>query len=895
MDDTKLTPQLNVSQLKQNIDSLTKQGLPKDQIQSYINNYQKGPSGDYILKGGSQSKTGFFQQIGQGIKQNNEKTPSESIASEGKFQVGKSGLFSGQPILPASLKDTNENKQYGVGNALQVAGKMAVNAVSDLPAVAKGMASILDPLQWGNVAKGIAEYYGGVASGAFNSVKESIKTGNMDAINDALSKAEISMIDHPLQTILAFEGAKGVVEGGAGIAKDPAAAITKAQGVAGKVSDAFKTAKNIATGVSEDPKYMSKTALHNATVQAASNLDDTINAQKKVNELTDQINSFKTKIENEQKSSSEEVRGKKREIQQTQKELTQNSAEYQKAQTDLKIAKNQLDDLNQKKLENANEGAKNTQGELAQSGFSSQVDLQKGIQSFFKSAKDKASEVYDNNLGNAKIDLGSVFKGISKFQEYLRGISDTKTLKAVKPMVDNLIVRDIITKGGTDTEIFKALTNSGVDTKMYYAKGIDELKQEFPPLTSENIKGTRNNLEATIRENNTDALKNFGTNVKDAFKDTFKSAIKDTYGDTVLSKLIEADKSWSEIRSNPLSEKDNPTISDIKNNWESLSRVARQLPEGKSLMEKVQNYMGEQVLNGAEKNGEYDPSKIQTGIKKYGNILGDIVTKKLNGVSDLVKQAQEAVKTTEERFSDIKDSVKDKFKTTESDLKTQGKSQIVELKNLQDKQSKINEDAKSIGSNSADIIKNIKKLDTIDSLNNFLENSGKTIEELRPVVIQSIIENIDKEAGKESGSPFDVNRIKTFISEVNKLGGTGPEGQDVNDELLGDHGKKAFNDLKDKASEYDKLKSIKTKTAAARILQGAFGAILLTVGMGRFFGARQLIKAFSPDVIPEGDVSGRSRPEIKNVNEGILKKAYNITTSNLGKISGGTDKSNQDE
>lgn len=47
----KLTPTLNDVQIKQNIDTLQKQGVANDKIQSYVNNYQKGTDGNYALKG----------------------------------------------------------------------------------------------------------------------------------------------------------------------------------------------------------------------------------------------------------------------------------------------------------------------------------------------------------------------------------------------------------------------------------------------------------------------------------------------------------------------------------------------------------------------------------------------------------------------------------------------------------------------------------------------------------------------------------------------------------------------------------------------------------------------------------------------------------------------------
>ena len=47
----KLTPQLTELQLKENIDTLLKQGLKPIKVQEYVNNYSKSSDGNYVLKG----------------------------------------------------------------------------------------------------------------------------------------------------------------------------------------------------------------------------------------------------------------------------------------------------------------------------------------------------------------------------------------------------------------------------------------------------------------------------------------------------------------------------------------------------------------------------------------------------------------------------------------------------------------------------------------------------------------------------------------------------------------------------------------------------------------------------------------------------------------------------
>lgn len=829
-----------------------------------------------------------------------EKVGSAIVGGVEKTYDAEKGFVQGKPAFPATGKDIGQNG--GPQDIVKILG----NTFSDAPAVLKGMVDIVaHPI---NSAKGIAEYYGNIASTSFNAIKESIKTGNMTAINQAIDDAETSVIDHPLQAILAFEGAKGAVEGAVDLGKDvqekgvkqtatdkATALYEKGKDIAKKVGSAYETAKNVVTGNGSDTGFKSKSSIHNATIKAAANLDDVLNKQKEVDDLTEKVKAFadKTKAESEANKGNLDTKGK--EIKQTKDQITQKSAEQRQAELQLKVAQNELADIQEQQKQISNQAATSTQSEMSRNGFGSIPDLSKAVTDFFKSAKDKLSKVYDDKLGNAKISLGSVFSGIGKFQDYLRGISDTKTLKAIQPMIDNLKIRDIVSQAGDDnSKLTQMLGKSDVDPRLWHDLDFDRIRQEYPPLTSDNIKGTRNNIEATIRENNTDALKNFGTNVISAFKDTFRNAIRDNFGQDTLDKLDANDKNWSEIMKNPLSAKENPTLADIQKNWKSFTQNATQLPEGDQLVKKIQNYAGEQVLDAAESRGEYSVKKIETGIKKYADILGDTVTKQLRDVADLIDQKTPEQTAKEQQVDTAKQKI-DTAKQDKQSLQDKKSAQVADQKELTDRQKEIDATSKSIGTDSSEIMDRIKGIDTMDGLKKFLADTGKTIEDVRSVVLQSIIENVDKEAGKDENAPFDVNRISSYISQVNKIGGDGPEGQAVNDEMLGKDGRKAFNDVKEKVDEYNKLKSAKSKTAAARLVQASFGALLLTIGFGRFFGARQLLQAFSP--AGEGkftslsDPEGRQRPVPQGqASNGILGLVNRLIQNPLI-VTGGTQES----
>lgn len=97
-----LTPTLNDTQIKQNIDALQKQGVSNDKVQAYVNNYSKGSDGNYILKSASQN-------------------PAQPTVPKAP--------------LPLLTKDTG-----GFGTALK---DVAVGAGKDLLKTATGLASTL--------------------------------------------------------------------------------------------------------------------------------------------------------------------------------------------------------------------------------------------------------------------------------------------------------------------------------------------------------------------------------------------------------------------------------------------------------------------------------------------------------------------------------------------------------------------------------------------------------------------------------------------------------------------------------------------------------------------------------------------------------------------------------
>lgn len=811
------------------------QGLTLDEIQS---------------KNGNSSVSDYANQ-----------SANPAVTSDNPTPSWFSKIIAGTPFAPASENDTSGSANY---NPFVQTGKMLANVFSDAPSILAAIPqAILHPI---NTITGLVSAIGNVSKEAGTAIGTGIATGDWSQLDTDLKDTEVSIINHPLQTVLLMDeglkSSKSVIEGvsdkgvSGSLSEMASDTATKAKQY---LSDINKARQNIAQA------FTTRSTITNHLSNIQQILSDKVTAMKNVNNLKEKLNSFTDKNKSEGA------------INETERQ--RNLADQQKAQNDLHVAQSELDALEKQHEEATKKMASDQQKEMGIKGFPSLSDAGSAIKTLARTAKDRFSNVYDQTLGKAKVNLDPVFSGFNKLKDYLTSISDTKTIKALQPILDNLRLRDIVAKYGDNTQqLYMELSKSDIDGKLYQTMSPEELKKNFPPVDSSNVKGTVSNAENVIRESNTDALKKFNEFIKSGtqdnpagFKKAFQDAVREEYGQDRLDKISENDKNWSELLKSDLLQKDNPTLSDINKGWKDFTNLASKIPEGKSLIEKLQNYAGSEILNNAEIGGEYSANKIQAGIKKYGAMLGDTVSQRLTQVAESLRDKSD-IENQQQKISDIK---------------TQQKNLSTEQKTLEQQKAKILSDSKVVGKDSADVEKNIMKIDSMEKLQDFLDKSGKTIKELTPVIVHALIEQADKEAGKPTDANYDLNRINSFIKKMDSLGGSTSGGQEVNNALLGQEGdiqsptQKAFNELKDANDEYQKAKSVKQKSVASRVAKAAFGAFLALggLGFGRFKGISDVRSAFSSGAKEEAP-GGRERASPPVPKKGITRQGVkNIFTA----------------
>lgn len=924
-----LPPQLTSDQLQSVAGQLASQKASQSTIQGFVNNYQKASDGTYTLKPNSQVQQ-FQQQQGSFAQE------KQNVAGQG-VKGAVTGAFSGAPLAPATQDDVNPKtvggtlKDFGEG-----LGRAALNLISDTPAFLKGLGQaigtpILDTVTGHPIdavesivgtTKNIVGYYSNIVGTALSDIKTTIETGNTDQAKADIQKMLISMEDHPLQAFAGLEGGSDIVSGGANFYN--------------------KLTTNSLTD-----------AMDNIRESATAKTD----ALNKANDLKSSADALRAKTQVAVDASAEQLKNKQAEVtekqgqvqgvtdQLKQAKIDQAKADLDQSQKDLEAmqAKRDADAATAAHTAKLNDATTDQNGEMSQkSKFPSLTALTEGVKTFGKIIKSNLDNLFENTRtsANATIkDASSIFSGFDKLKSYLTRIGDTETINGLGPKIDVLKVRDALQKytaGGKSlddlfTDLRKANGDpvklkelgleglSDIDPKALnnlYNMTPDQLKTLFPPIKTADISGLLSNITKKISDTNTDALGQFSQLVKTEFGKAADDAIKDQFGQDTLNKIKELKANWSKMLSSDIVQKvlkgENLTLKDIKDGWSDFSKFASTFPEGKALMTQIQNFVGSEILSNAFKNGEYDVASLKSSLKTYGDVLGSDIKSRIEDLTKLhednnasienqkqIDQSQKQEKAISTKAQNIEQDITEtQLKTKEAELKQQATAAETDAQTLKDNQKKLEEDAQVIGKTPAEVIKNLRGITTVDDWNNFVEKSGMSEQEVRDVLTSSLVQASDAEFGKSPTAQFGLANLKGLIKSVENLGGddSNPEKEAVQKQMLGEDGYNKFIELKNQMEQYETLKGIKSRTLGSRIIKAAFGTFLITIGMGRFFGARQIMDALrTTSIDTTSDVADRgTKIKPKTTASEVIKKVINKVTPTLPAVGVANEKDNQE-
>ena len=196
-----LTPTLNDSQIKENIDALLKQDVSRDKIQNYVDNYYKASDGNYVLKSSQAPAapadnadhswvTGdkhFVPQLGDAIFGKADPNYQPQGAVNTALHIAAAGV---RPVLnlPTSLLRGVEDTTKVIPNAIDLTAKQGVGGIAQGAANLTG--NLLSPLTW--LGSNIA---GGISSGI-----RKVTGYSVDPNSEAAFGKTVGQVSHPLDT-----------------------------------------------------------------------------------------------------------------------------------------------------------------------------------------------------------------------------------------------------------------------------------------------------------------------------------------------------------------------------------------------------------------------------------------------------------------------------------------------------------------------------------------------------------------------------------------------------------------------------------------------------------------------------------------------------------------------
>ena len=749
--------------------------------------------------------------------------------------------------------------------------------------------------------------------GAFEGVKGAAQA-SMDAYNSATDPNT-----NFLQDTKTGQAINAKVTGAANIARDITTAATdpnikfadtptgqslqavtdKVGAVRDNIAKLFANKTTLTEHTADLANMVQDATAKNASYQGAKSTFDSI--QQNVRDLQDEQAQLKQELQSKQGADAAETQAKLDENQAKRDQLEQQAINARKA---VDVAKDAADESFVKRIAEVNKETSNQRSEMSlKNGFDSdEKQVGAKVSDFFKKAKSRVSGIYDMTLGNAKVNVDPIVQGLRDYADRVRGENQFKTATGAELAADQLKLRDLVNSdefnsspgisndqmeglkqlygenySNLGAQQIKMLEDSGVDKKLWDGKSIEDLKSEFKPFTSENLKGTRNKIYSVVSgaAQEGSSLAHYMKTVAPAFDKSFGEAVRSVYGTDRLNVIKANDADWAELKNNPLSKDENPPLNKIKANWDSFSSAASKVQGGGELVSKIQNFVGQRILDNAESlanPGEFDAKKILSGLDKYSEVLKDGSDTGRTIAERLQRVADDNRAIDEERAQKAKDlqnakqqigmnkaqakldlSQEKKAIVSEGNEKASDTAERLKQVNAQAKATEAN--AKAIGADKPDFVDNVTKINSPEKLESFVSKTGKTAEEVGGVIIHSALKPV---MDSIENLNFDPEELGRALKQLDKVGGGDP---DVRAKMLG-ASESDIENLKAKYEEYQNAAKSegKGKTFVGRVGNLALGGLMVALlPFGKFFGIRKIFSAITPDASTVADFGNAAK------------------------------------
>ena len=376
-------------------------------------------------------------------------------------------VIAGTPFAPADATDTKYDENTSWTKPFVTSAKMLANVFSDAPSILAVIpTAILHPI---NTVTGLVGAVKNITDESVDAISTGLATGDWSQLGQDVQKTEISVMNHPLQTVLLLDGAlessknvlRGMIPEGENVQayrdslpkSDPMSkspygfsgslgqmGLDTVAKIKGYINDIANAKSNLAKA------FTTKSTIteHLATIQQT--LSDKVASMKTVEDLKGKLTAFTEKP--------------KADVAGAEAKVNANAGEQEALKNQLTQEQEKLDELNKQHTEQTNKTAADQQAEMKlKSGFESPTDMSSAVSKLFKNAFDRASAVYDKTLGSAKIEVGNIIDALEKYKDELFKGSKTKSADVAQGQIDQLKLRQIVGEGGSEQDIYKNAKN----------------------------------------------------------------------------------------------------------------------------------------------------------------------------------------------------------------------------------------------------------------------------------------------------------------------------------------------------------------------------------------------------------------------------------------------------
>jgi hypothetical protein len=832
---------------------------------------------------------GFFQPTVDRAKQfvNNDQQSLADFAT----QKASQGIFGIGAAAPATADDltsgvigapTGDSQNWGVFGGFKIPTKVAANVFTDVPNLIADVAGFswqtfahpVDTIK--NIASDPVGFAEGMLGDAVTQPLEGLATAVKDLVQgkggekagaDAVAgfqKGMIAFIDRPITSVIQLQLAKGLATDPIGTTKevvkssidnatkpwqaaynfikDPKQAVTDA---ANAIQNKWDAIKNIPTFFTKDGMTKIAQGMGNQILQHVQN-------NLKINDLQTKLQSLDT-----------------------------NSSEYANTQDQINMAQQKVDNA-RTSITGLVSAIANKTGEIfSRGGYKNTTDFTTDANGVVDQMYKSKNYVGALNPGGQAVNVSDV----SPLTDYLKtqgdkleaqGNPDAKTFQNA---ASELQLRHDITQAGgeqgyIEQQVQQKMQEANIDPTQnpgkaqlaeaqFKQEATDELQQKIAtkpafftrPLTADDLYSYVNNLGEKVSSN-------FGSKLI-ADQNTDGSTAKSITLDVIKPDLAKVDPNAPANLDN-----ENTKFSALKNIWDGWKDKTFNNVKGmvdfitsdknwsdfqnfpQEMISKFQNTLASYITDSARNpDGSINFNKLSSMTQQYSPYLTSNHTGPLSELS-YANSLPENVASTPQISDDLKNVMQAKGELSQNEQ---------ELTEAQSKAEALKANMDVVGTTPEEIATNLKGIQTMDDLNNFMKASNVSDPKvLGDLITGTLYDQMQQQFGTNKGVNFQ--QLTKLVEQTRNIGNDSPLGQQLKDALFSPEDQKALETLETQSQKLSDMFDSKGITPGAkRLFHAAFSAAASVLGW-HVTAIRSFFEAVKPNA--NGDTENTTPNEL---------------------------------